>query len=431
LSKPRLIIGGIIAAVLFSACNFSSALPGLSLTKPAATPATASQTTEAATTDATTAESTSAAEANPVALPTLAPSPTPLPAGAIAEADAEELLLINLYERVNPSVVNIVITVDNGNSTAATSLFPTQGQGSGFVVDAAGHIVTNNHVIADANKIEVTFFDGTTVDAEFVGADPDSDIAVIQVDVPAESLRPITWGDSDTVRVGQRAVAIGNPFGLAGTLTSGIISALGRSLPTENGAFRIPEIIQTDAAINPGNSGGPLLNSEGRVIGVNTAIVPRRDTFGGERSFLGVGFAVPANLAKRVVPGLIESGKYQHPWIGFSGNTVTAEIAKAMDLPKAGGALVVQVISGSPADKAGLRSGTREIVLDSGLDTTIGGDVIIAIDDEEIHSFDDLISFLSRRGEVNKKVMLTILRNGKEQQVELTLEARPEADNIN
>ncbi len=431
MSKPRLIIGGIIAAVLFSACNFSSALPGLSLTKPAATPATASQTTEAATTDATTAESTSAAEANPVALPTLAPSPTPLPAGAIAEADAEELLLINLYERVNPSVVNIVITVDNGNSTAATSLFPTQGQGSGFVVDAAGHIVTNNHVIADANKIEVTFFDGTTVDAEFVGADPDSDIAVIQVDVPAESLRPITWGDSDTVRVGQRAVAIGNPFGLAGTLTSGIISALGRSLPTENGAFRIPEIIQTDAAINPGNSGGPLLNSEGRVIGVNTAIVPRRDTFGGERSFLGVGFAVPANLAKRVVPGLIESGKYQHPWIGFSGNTVTAEIAKAMDLPKAGGALVVQVISGSPADKAGLRSGTREIVLDSGLDTTIGGDVIIAIDDEEIHSFDDLISFLSRRGEVNKKVMLTILRNGKEQQVELTLEARPEADNIN
>ncbi|MCG3209209.1 MAG: hypothetical protein FOGNACKC_02830 [Anaerolineae bacterium] len=431
MSKPRLIIGGIIAAVLFSACNFSSALPGLSLTKPAATPATASQTTEAATTDATTAESTSAAEANPVALPTLAPSPTPLPAGAIAEADAEELLLINLYERVNPSVVNIVITVDNGNSTAATSLFPTQGQGSGFVVDAAGHIVTNNHVIADANKIEVTFFDGTTVDAEFVGADPDSDIAVIQVDVPAESLRPITWGDSDTVRVGQRAVAIGNPFGLAGTLTSGIISALGRSLPTENGAFRIPEIIQTDAAINPGNSGGPLLNSEGRVIGVNTAIVPRRDTFGGERSFLGVGFAVPANLAKRVVPGLIESGKYQHPWIGFSGNTVTAEIAKAMDLPKAGGALVVQVISGSPADKAGLRSGTREIVLDSGLDTTIGGDVIIAIDDEEIHSFDDLISFLSRRGEVNRKVMLTILRNGKEQQVELTLEARPEADNIN
>ncbi len=431
MSKPQLIIGGIIAAILFSACNFSSALPGLSLTEPAATPAATSQTTEAAATDATTADSADAADASPVSLPTLAPSPTPLPAGAIAEADAEELLLINLYERVNPSVVNIVITVENSDTQAATSLFPTQGQGSGFVVDSAGHIVTNNHVIADANKIEVTFFDGTTVDAEFVGADPDSDIAVIQVDVPAASLRPITWADSDTVRVGQRAVAIGNPFGLAGTLTSGIVSALGRSLPTENGAFRIPEIIQTDAAINPGNSGGPLLNSEGQVIGVNTAIVPRRDTFGGERSFLGVGFAVPANLAKRVVPGLIDSGKYQHPWIGFSGNTVTAEIAKAMDLPKAGGALVVQVISGSPADKAGLRSGTREIVLDSGLDTTIGGDVIIAIDDEEIHSFDDLISFLSRRGEVDKKIMLTIIRSGKEQQVELTLEARPEADSIN
>jgi S1-C subfamily serine protease len=277
----------------------------------------------------------------------------------------------------------------------------------------------------------VTFYNGTTVEAEVIGTDPDSDLAVLAVDVPDSSLRPITWGDSDEIKVGQRAIAIGNPFGLDGTLTSGIVSALGRSLPTENGAFRIPEIIQTDAAINPGNSGGPLLNSKGEVIGVNTAIVPRRDSLGGERSFLGVGFAVPANLVKRVVPGLIKDGKYQHPWIGFSGNTVTPEIAEAMELPNPGGALVVQVLSGSPADEAGLRGGTREIVFDSGLDTTIGGDIIVAIEDEEIQTFDDLISFLSRRGTVGEAITLTIIRDGKQLTVELILGPRPETTDIN
>jgi 2-alkenal reductase len=364
-------------------------------------------------------------------VPTLAPAPTPLPADLIAEADAEELLLVNIYERVNPSVVNIVVTVDSGEvPTDLGNLFPNQGQGSGFIYDTQGHIVTNNHVIAEADTVNITFADGSVVEAEVIGTDPDSDLAVLKVDVPAGSLRPVEWGDSDLLKVGQRAIAIGNPFGLDGTLTSGIISALGRSLPTENGAFRIPEIIQTDAAINPGNSGGPLLNSEGQVIGVNTAIVPRRDRFGGERSFLGVGFAVPANLVKRVVPSLIEHGRYEHPWIGFSGNTVTPEIAEAMNLEKAMGALVVQVLSGSPADDAGLRGGTREIVFDNGLDTTIGGDVIIAIDDREIHTFDDLIAFLSGRGEVGQTVTLTIIRDGEEQTVDLTLGPRPESDQI-
>jgi 2-alkenal reductase len=363
-------------------------------------------------------------------LPTLAAAPTPLSSEMIAEADAEELLFINLYERVNPSVVNIVVTVAGEEIQAnLNNPFPAQGQGSGFIIDTEGHIVTNNHVIEEAEKVEVTFYDGTIVDATVVGSDPDSDLAVVKVNVPSESLRPIEWGDSDEVQVGQRAVAIGNPFGLAGTLTTGIISALGRSLPTESGAFRIPEIIQTDAAINPGNSGGPLLNSKGEVIGVNTAIVPRRSTFG-ERSFLGVGFAVPSNLAKKVVPHLIDAGEYEHPWIGFSGNTVTKEIAEAMDLPRAAGALVVQVISGSPADKAGLRSGTREIVFENGLDTTIGGDVIIKIDEEEIKVFDDLISFLSRRGEVDQTITLTIIRDGKEQTVELTLGPRPHSAEV-
>ena len=356
--------------------------------------------------------------------------PTPLPTDLVAKADAEELLLVNLYERVNPSVVNIVVTLNSGeDTTGQQDLFPAQGQGSGFVYDTQGHIVTNNHVIEQADKVEVTFYDSTTIKAKIVGTDPDSDLAVIKVDVGAASLRPVVWADSSKLLVGQRAVAIGNPFGLAGTLTTGIVSALGRSLPTQN-RFRIPEIIQTDAAINPGNSGGPLLNSEGEVIGVNTAIVPRFTDLG-ERSFLGVGFAIPANLAKRVVPSLIEKGKYEHPWLGVSGNSVFPEIATAMNLPDTKGALVGEVISGSPADKAGLRGSTKNMKLEDGQEIKIGGDVIIALEDESIRTFDDMIAFLSRRGEVGQTITVTIIRDGKEQKVKLTLEARPAADELN
>ncbi|MBI1877482.1 MAG: trypsin-like peptidase domain-containing protein [Chloroflexi bacterium] len=427
MSQPRLISLGLLIFVL-SACNVSPLFSSLSLTDENAPAAETAETKEQPPELKDAVQETQVGLQTP---PTLAPEPTPLPPAAIAEADAEELLLINLYERVNPSVVNIVVTVeDQALPGSEEDLFPSQGQGSGFVYDQEGHIITNNHVIADASKVEVTFHDGSSAQATVVGADPDSDLAVVKVDVSAESLRPVTWGDSDQLLVGQRAVAIGNPFGLSGTLTTGIISALKRSLPTETGAFRIPEIIQTDAAINPGNSGGPLLNSHGEVIGVNTAIVPRRTALG-ERSFLGVGFAIPSNLVKRVVPGLIEDGKYEHPWIGFQGTSVTPEIAKEMKLPQASGALVGTIISGSPADKAGLRSGTRELTLENGLGVTIGGDVIIAIEDEEIKGFDDLISFLARRGTVGNTIMLTILRNGKEQKVELMLEARPDADEIN
>ena len=428
MSHPRLTLLGLFIFIL-SACNISPLFSSLSL-KNENTPAVA----ETAETKEQLPESNDVVKETQVGLqtpPTLAPEPTPLPPEAIAEADADELLLINLYERVNPSVVNILVTVGGTEQPLSTEedLFPTQGQGSGFVYDQQGHIITNNHVIADATKVEVTFHDGSSAVATVVGTDPDSDLAVVKVDVPAETLRPVDWGDSDQLHVGQRAVAIGNPFGLSGTLTTGIVSALKRSLPTETGTFRIPEIIQTDAAINPGNSGGPLLNSHGQVIGVNTAIVPRRTALG-ERSFLGVGFAIPSNLVKRVVPSLIEKGKYEHPWIGFQGTSVTAEIAEEMELPQASGALVGTIISGSPADKAGLRSGTRDLTLENGLDVTVGGDVIIAMDDEEIKTFDDLISFLARRGNVGDVITLTIIRNGKEQTVDLTLELRPGADEI-
>ncbi|MFQ5576677.1 MAG: S1C family serine protease, partial [Anaerolineae bacterium] len=365
----------------------------------------------------------------------------------IAQADAEEQLLINLYQRVNPSVVNIEVVIGNGfehppipdgESPGAlptplpeefNPFFSPQGQGSGFVYSKAGYIVTNNHVVADAVRVYVTFYDGTQLPAEIVGTDLDSDLAVIKVNAPPESLLPVTWGDSDTVAVGQRAVAIGNPFGLDGTLTTGIISALGRSLPSLNRAFRIPEIIQTDAAVNPGNSGGPLLNSHGEVIGVISAIVPRQ-VGAGERSFLGVGFAIPGNLARRVVPGLIESGEYRHPWIGIVGNSVTPEIAEAMELDTTGGALVIQVLPGSPAAKAGLKSGSQEFTGRDGRLTQIGGDVIVGIDDETVTSFDDLISFLSRRGTVGQTVTLTIIRDGQQTELELTLGARPDEDEL-
>lgn len=426
MSQPRLFLFGLLVLGL-TACNLSPLFASLPLNQEEKTP-TAAAMAEAQPESDDKAQ-TAQAQASLQTSPALSPEPTPLPPAAIAEADSEELLLINLYERVNPSVVNIVVTVDEaGNENSFDQeLFPSQGQGSGFVYDREGHIITNFHVVAEATKVQVTFYDGTTIDAKIVGSDPDSDLAVVKVEASPDSLRPVTWGDSDKLHVGQRAVAIGNPFGLSGTLTTGIISALKRSLPTENSSFRIPEIVQTDAAINPGNSGGPLLNSHGEVIGVNAAIVPRFNSLG-ERSFLGVGFAIPSNLVRRVVAGLVEDGTYEHPWIGFSGSTVTPEIVKAMNLPKSFGALVSEVLSGSPADEAGLRSGTREFELSNGYVTRIGGDVIIAIENEEIHSFDDLISFLSRRGQVGQKVTLTIIRSGKELQIPVTLGPRPAAD---
>jgi 2-alkenal reductase len=343
-------------------------------------------------------------------------------------------LLINLYERVSPSVVSIqaVKSLEDFEHPALPEGIPTpefpdepfrqQGEGSGFVVDVQGHIVTNNHVVADTSELLVTFSDGTVLLATIVGTDPDSDLAVIKVDAPPEGLRPITWGDSDQLRVGQRAVAIGNPFGFDNTLTSGIISGLSRSLPAITG-YRIPEIIQTDAALNPGNSGGPLLNSQGEVIGVNSAIVPNFNQLG-ERSFLGVGFAIPSSLAQRVVPALIEKGEYGHPWIGFRGMDVIPEIADAMDLPEVAGALVIAVVPNSPADEAGLQGGNRDIEV-MGQPVTVGGDVIVRIDSYEVRRFDDILSYLGRRTEAGQGVDLTIIRDGRTQTVTVVLGERP------
>lgn len=368
--------------------------------------------------------------------PTVPPLPTALPPDVVRQTDAEEQLLVSLFERVGPSVVSIqAVKTDaefqlqhpdlpEGVPTPELPQLPFQqlGEGSGFVVDTDGHIVTNNHVVEDTTDLLVTFYEGTTVLATIVGTDPDSDLAVIKVDVPAASLRPIIWGNSNGVKVGQRAIAIGNPFGYENTLTTGIISGLSRSLPASSG-FRIPEIIQTDAAINPGNSGGPLLNSQGEVIGVNTAIVPSFNLLG-ERSFLGVGFAVPSNLAQRVVPVLIAQGRYDHPWLGFWGMDVNPQIAAAMGLAEARGALVLEVVKDGPAGRAGLRGGTRDIEV-MGRPVTIGGDVIIGIADWPVRRFDDILVYLSREGDVDQSVDLTIIRDGRTQTLPVMLGKRP------
>jgi 2-alkenal reductase len=332
---------------------------------------------------------------------------TPLPPGIALGADVEEQLVINVNAQVSPAVVCITAPEEFG------SCF-----GSGFILDKEGHIVTNNHVAEAMPDLLVTLADNRTVPAEVVGTDPGSDLAVLKIDVPADELTPVQLGESASLRIGQRAIAIGNPFGLERTVTTGVISSLSRTLPREDSQFQIAELIQTDAAINPGNSGGPLLDSQGRVIGVNTAITSVTGTNS------GVGFAVPVDIVKRVVPDLIALGHYRHPWIGVRGYAITPEMVKAMDLPAESGVLVFQVEPGSPAEKAGLRGGNRDITV-LGMPMRAGGDILIGVNDSVIGNFGDLINYLAGRTSVGDVVTLTVVRDGQEIKVELTLEERP------
>jgi len=375
-----------------------------------------------------------------------APTPTPVTAalsGNMASIYALQEALQTVYQAVNPSVVNIRVIyrlTRSGESLPSIPGFPSlpdepttpevppiaQSLGSGFVWDSQGHIVTNNHVVEGADEIKVTFYDGLTLPAELVGRDPDSDLAVIKVDPSGLDLRPVAVGDSTQVKVGQFVVAIGNPFGLQGTMTFGIVSALGRALPAGNETtapdapvYSIPDLIQTDAPVNPGNSGGVLLDLNGYLIGVPFAIESP------VRASSGVGFAIPSALVQRVVPSLIETGHFEHPWIGISGMTLTSEVAKTMRLPEnQRGALVIDVTKGSPADKAGLRGSSRQVVIE-GQNVRVGGDVIIAIDDQPVRRFEDLTTYLARYAQVGQKVTLKVLRDGQETTVSLTLAARP------
>lgn len=344
-------------------------------------------------------------------------TPTPLPERDIASVDAEDAVLINLYQRTNPAVVYIQTLANEETLVPLAS-------GSGFVMDTDGHIVTNSHVVEDADVVQVTFSDGTVAEAQILGQDSYADLAVIEVEVPSELLVPLELGDSSSLRVGQRVIAIGNPFGLEGTMTVGIVSALGRSLPSrvlaDGGSFSNPEIIQTDAAINPGNSGGPLLDIWGRVIGVNTAI----RTNVGVNS--GVGFAVPVNTVKRIVPHLIEEGAYRYPYLGITSMSrlSLAELAGPLELPVTRGVLISQVHPDTGAAEAGLRGGDHEVEFE-GIQVDAGGDIIIAIDGYELYDFDDLIAYLVRETEVDQEIVLTIIRDGEELQVPVTLGERP------
>jgi S1-C subfamily serine protease len=370
------------------------------------------------------------------------------PAPAESAAPSEEIVITNdldtqlaeLYDQANPAVVNVQVTLPATSTASATPQIPgfqfewpqqtqpqqpqySYGQGSGFVYDGNGHIVTNYHVVGDAEEITVVFWNGLSMSADLVGADPDSDLAVIQVAELPEGVQPLSLGDSDALHVGQTVAAIGNPFGLEGTMTTGIVSALGRTVPSqastaEGGRFSIPDVIQTDAAINPGNSGGPLLDLAGEVIGVNTAIESQMG------QFAGVGFAVPSNIVARVAPTLISEGSYPHPWLGIAGMDLYPDIREAMGLdPEQGGALVVSVAANSPADEAGLRGGDTALDV-MGRSVQVGGDVIVSFDGQNVVDFDDLLSDVTAT-EVGQSVTLGVLRDGNLITLDVTLSARP------
>lgn len=291
------------------------------------------------------------------------------------------------------------------------------GLGSGFVYDHEGRIVTNYHVIEGANTIQVTFLDGNITDANRVGEDPYSDLAVIKVSPDITKLCPVVLGNSSELIVGEPVAAIGNPFGLSDTITAGIISALGRDLEAPN-QYRIVDIIQVDAAINPGNSGGPLVNLEGQVVGVNTAIIS------GSGTFAGVGFAIPSDTVRRELPDLMATGQYKHPWVGVAGVDVNLAIAQYIGLEKPQGFLVTDVTSDSPADDAGLRGGNQTVVIDGG-ELKIGGDVIVGIDGLNVRTLNDLVVYTERNKHPGDTASLTIIRDNQEITKSLTLGERP------
>jgi 2-alkenal reductase len=394
-------------------------------------------------------------------LPTLSPTQTSLPSQVQAPTQASpivqtgqstaslpgEQVYVNVYKQVNPSVVHIRVVLNTsissgsspfnlpnlpnipglpGSTPQAPSTIPDQAIGSGFIYDTQGHIVTNNHVITNATRIIVTFYDGTSAVAKLVGADPDSDLAVVQVDGFQNLIKPVTLGDSTIIPVGEMVVAFGNPFGLQNSMSVGIISGLGRLLSssdqTTNGTnYSIPDILQTDAPINPGNSGGPLVTLTGEVIGVNTAIESQSGTNS------GVGYAVPSALVRKVVPELIGKGAMTHSWLGIAGGSMDIDLATAMSLdPNQHGVLISEVVAGGPGEKAGLKGSNTTVTID-GQQVQIGGDIIVGINDHPVNVFDDLLGYVILNGNVGQTVTLYIIRNGKPMDVSLTLQARPKS----
>jgi len=318
-----------------------------------------------------------------------------------------EYSLVDIFEKSEESVVQV--NVLRGGSDG--------GMGSGFVYSEEGYIITNQHVVRDAKKVTVTFLDGEAYIGDVIGTDPDLDIAVVKVSPSNTYLQPITIGDSSKLKVGEKIVAIGNPFGLSGSMTSGIVSQIGRLLPQESG-YSIPDVIQTDAAINPGNSGGPLINMKGEVIGINTAI----QSITGE--FSGIGFAVPSNTVKKIVPVLIEDGEFKHPWMGISGRDVDPELADFRELKSSKGFLVISVIEGSPAEQAGLIGVTETKEID-GRELAIDGDIVLSIDGKTVRKISDILIHLQREKSIGDEMVLSVNRNGEILELTMILEERP------
>ncbi|MGI0002192.1 MAG: S1C family serine protease [Nitrososphaeraceae archaeon] len=357
-----------------------------------------------------------------------------------------QLTLPELFRKVEGSVVQVSTSTDGDNANGKSGL------GSGFIYDRDGHIITNYHVVASAivdtnrlvsingdSEITVTFLDGSAYNARVVGSDQFSDLAVLKLEgdhIPYDKLVPLSIGDSIPLRVGEQVVAIGNPYGLSGSMTEGIISGLGRMIPSmpesptipddmaptgqSPSTYSIPDIIQTDAPINPGNSGGPLLNTRGEVIAINTAI------FSTTGASAGVGFAIPSSTIKKVVPSLLATGTYQHPYIGIVGTAITPEIAGVLGLKEAKGFLVTEVADKSPAHEAGIRGGGDNLVRTlGGIEINREGDVILKVDDKSVRKIDDILTYLEREKNVGDTIQFTILRNGGTENIELTLGPRP------
>jgi S1-C subfamily serine protease len=333
--------------------------------------------------------------------------------GRATIVSSDEKINMDVFEKSHGAVVNIATTTLGMNFWM--EVIPQRGQGSGFIIDRRGYILTNNHVVAKARKMTVTMADGEKIEASLIGRDPGFDLAVIKI--PENKVNVVAHlGDSDAIRPGQKAIAIGNPFGLSHTLTTGIISATHRSIRTEDGN-QIDDLVQTDAAINPGNSGGPLLNSNGEVIGINTAI------FSLSGGYQGIGFAIPINLAKRVGTQLITSGKVARPWLGITGISVTPNLAEGLGLSAQEGVLVVEVIRGGPGHQGGLKGGNRQVVI-AGVRILLGGDIITAIDDKKIYDMRQMVRFLDRM-QVGKTLILHIVRDGYEKKIDITLTEKP------
>ena len=330
---------------------------------------------------------------------------------SISSPIKKELTLIQLFENSEEGVVRIDVD-RKSNERNSDSV------GSGFVFDYQGHIITNAHVVENSDEIKVTFLDGSTYKAKKIGEDKFTDIAVIKVEEVPTALHPLKIGDSSKLQVGQRIAAIGNPFGLSGSMTSGIVSQIGRLLPSQDTGFSIPDVIQTDAAINPGNSGGPLLNMNGEVIGINSAI---QSTTG---EFTGVGFSIPSKTFSKIVPKLIEEEQYKHPWIGISGRDVDPDLAKIRNLDSAKGFLVITVVDDSPAQKAGLLgvSETKEI---DGKEYPINGDIVVSVDSKEVRKISDILTHLQREKSVGEEMELGIIRDGKLIYLTIILHERP------